>query len=188
MKRTMLALAAAATLVLGACGGDDGGDGSSSTTAAASGASTSEAESSATTAESTTATSATSAAVGSTASSTGGAAAATPLALSEWKVDAPATYTAGPVTFDVSNRGQAPHELLVIKGTYGSLPQSDIGAVLEEQLDAGAVLGETERLEPGSTAELTVDFAAGNYTLLCNIAVGPNSHAGKGQVLDVTVT
>lgn len=110
------------------------------------------------------------------------------VSLVEWAVEAPAEYTAGSTTFQVSNGGSFPHELVVIAGDgYESLPLAANGAVLEDELAPDAILGRTARLSPGDSEQLTVDLPPGNYVLLCNIAVGPNSHAGQGQWLDVTV-
>lgn len=201
MNRTMIALLAATGLLLGACGGDDGSsDDSTGTTAAAAAETTdssaaSAAESS-TTESSTTEAATASTAAATTAASTGAttatsaATAAGPVAvtLKEWSLAAPATLQAGSVTFDVANGGEFPHEFAVMKGTYETLAKTDIGAVIETELPAGTVIDRTDRIESGSNATLTVDLAAGQYVLLCNIAVGPNSHAGKGQVLNITVS
>lgn len=177
MTRHLLALAAAAGLVLGACGGDGSDDVAATTTTSAAAAAA-------------TVTSAAAATVTTAPAGTNPAAAASAGAavqLDEWAVNAPATYTAGPVTFDVTNGGETSHELLVVKGTYESLPRSNTGAVLEDQLPAGTIIGEVARMEPGATATVDVQLSAGPYVLLCNISIGPNSHAGKGQFLDVTV-
>ena len=97
-------------------------------------------------------------------------------------------YAAGSITFNVANDGEFPHEFVVIAADgYETLPLADNGAVIEEELADGALIDRTERFESGQGGSLTVDLAPGNYVLLCNIAVGPNSHAGAGQTLDVTV-
>ncbi len=88
------------------------------------------------------------------------------VALSEWAITAtPATAAAGKVTFDVTNTGKLPHEMVVIKtdkaaGALGS------GARVPE---AGSV-GETGDLAPGKSASKTFKLKAGNYVLICNIA------------------
>ena len=58
----------------------------------------------------------------------------------------------------------------------------------EDELPTGALLGRTQRIGGGSTAELTVSLAPGNYVLLCNLGGGANSHVGRGQRLDITVS
>lgn len=107
----------------------------------------------------------------------------------EWSIDAPTDYTAGDVTFNVTNNGSFPHEFVVIQGDgYESLPLADGGAVIEDDLPAGALLDRIPRMGGGDTAELTVTLEAGNYVLLCNLGSGSNSHAGQGQFLDITVS
>ena len=111
------------------------------------------------------------------------------MSLIEWGIDAPTEYAAGDVTFTATNNGSFPHELVVIQGEgYESLPLAEGGAVIEEELPTGALLGRTARMGGGSTDELTVTLAPGNYVLLCNIGDGGNSHAGRGQRLDITVS
>lgn len=125
---------------------------------------------------------------GGTAVTAGAGPSQTTVSLKEWSVTpGSTTLKAGPVTFNVANDGEQTHEFVVIKGTYETLPQSSIGAVLEDQLPAGAVIGRIDGLRSGDHGVLSTDLAAGNYALLCNIAVGPNSHAGKGQRLNITV-
>lgn len=109
--------------------------------------------------------------------------------LVEWAIEAPTEYAAGEVTFVATNNGNFPHELVVIQGEgYESLPLAEGGAVNEDELPTGALLGRTERIGGGSTTELTVTLAPGNYVLVCNLGGGDNSHAGRGQRLDITVS
>jgi hypothetical protein len=114
---------------------------------------------------------------------------AVPVTLDEWFVEAPTELAAGEVTFQIQNDGSFPHEFVVIAGEgYESLPLADNGAVLEDELPGGAIVDRTDRIDGGLPGELTVDLPAGSYVLLCNIVVGPTSHAGRGQHLDVTVS
>jgi hypothetical protein len=109
--------------------------------------------------------------------------------LKEWSIEAPATIKAGAVEFLVKNAGTANHELDIIKGdSYAALPKSDSGAVLEDKLPAGALVPVVGRFAANTSATGTVTLSPGKYVLVCNIAFGANSHAGKGQRLDVTVT
>lgn len=111
------------------------------------------------------------------------------VALSEWEVDAPDAYAAGEITFNASNGGNFPHEFVVIAGAgYESLPRTEVGAVIEDDLPTGALIGRTGRIGGGSSESLTVTLAPGNYVLLCNLGGGNNSHAGQGQRLDITVS
>lgn len=109
--------------------------------------------------------------------------------LSEWMIDAPTDYVAGEITFTAVNDGGFPHEFVVIEGeSYESLPLAEGGAVLEDELPTGALIGRTAKLPGGSSEDLTVDLPAGTYVLVCNLGGGDNSHAGQGQRLNITVS
>lgn len=123
--------------------------------------------------------------------STEGAADVDAIAVSmvEWEIDAPTEYAAGDVTFTATNNGNFPHEFVVIAGDgYESLPLADGGAVIEDELPPNALLGRTDRVSGGESADLAVTLEPGNYVLLCNLGGGSNSHAGRGQTLDITVS
>ena len=108
--------------------------------------------------------------------------------LKEWSLEGSATLPAGPTEIAITNAGNFAHEFVVIKDTtYEDAPKNDLGTVLEDELPAGAVLGEVEKIEKGTSAKLAIDLAPGKYLFVCNIEFGPNSHAGKGQRLNVTV-
>lgn len=108
--------------------------------------------------------------------------------LKEWSIDGPAQLTAGKINLSVVNApGNSQHELKVIKGTFAELPKAANGAVDEAQLPAGAILGKVDRFAGGETKTTSLDLPAGKYLFVCNIGFGPNSHAARGQVLDVTV-
>ncbi len=80
-----------------------------------------------------------------------------------------ASAPAGMVTFNVSSDGAIFHNLRIIATDLppDGLPADDATfSVDESQLD---VVGSTADLDPGDTEELTVDLAAGNYVLICNI-------------------
>jgi len=109
--------------------------------------------------------------------------------LVEWAIEAPTEFAAGEVTFTATNNGNFPHELVVIQGeSYESLPLTEGGAVIEDDLPTGALLGRTVRIGTGSTDELTVALAPGNYVLVCNLGGDATSHAGRGQRLEITVS
>jgi len=109
--------------------------------------------------------------------------------LVEWAIEAPVEYAAGEVTFTATNNGSFPHELVVIQGeSYESLPLAEGGAVIEDDLPTGALLGRTARIGGGSSEELTVALAPGNYVLVCNLGGGAQNHAGRGQRLDIKVS
>ena len=109
--------------------------------------------------------------------------------LVEWAIEAPTEYAAGDVTFTATNNGNFPHEFVVIQAeSYESLPLEEGGAIIEDELPTGALIGRTSRIGGGSSEDLTVPLAPGNYVLVCNLGGGPNSHAGRGQRLDITVS
>lgn len=113
--------------------------------------------------------------------------------LDEWSVAAmPETVTAGTVDMTASNVGQAPHELVIVRGTAEELPVDEDGAVDEDALGDDAVVAEIEGLRSGTEGAATIDLEAGDYTLLCNLVHidGPitESHYKFGMVDDFTVT
>ncbi len=107
--------------------------------------------------------------------------------LAEWSIVTAGAVPAGAVDFTVTNSGDFPHELVIFSGTsYADLPQKASGAI-DDAAAGAALVGETERLDPGTTATLSVELAAGHYVFICNIEGGGGSHAGRGQILEVDV-
>ena len=91
--------------------------------------------------------------------------------LAEWHVSAdPIFVSPGEITFNTSNEGGLPHELVVLRTDIGagSLPVSDAKVDLAA---AGEVIGEieTDMLPAGGSASATFNLPAGNYVLLCNV-------------------
>jgi uncharacterized cupredoxin-like copper-binding protein len=89
--------------------------------------------------------------------------------LREWAVDAePTSVTSGEVTFEVSNNGEDPHELVVARSDLApdALPTDDDGAVPEDEVD---IVDEVEELAPGTDGELTIELEPGSYVLFCNL-------------------
>ncbi len=184
--RQALSILFALTLVLAACGSDDAdaGDDTSTTVAVVTTEPTVE-ETTTSAAPATTA--ATTEVAGDTTTTEAAVGGLVAVELSEWEVDTTTELTAGSVGFDISNTGSFGHEFAVAKGdSYETLPLLESGAVDEAALGAD-LLGKTEIIAAGDTAEATFDLEPGNYVLFCNIAVGPNSHAALGQTLSVTV-
>lgn len=73
--------------------------------------------------------------------------------------------TGDTITFRVTNEGELDHELQVLT-------------------DANRRLGQTERIEPGATDEVTVTFEeAGVYQVICDI----DDHFTRGQRAQFTV-
>jgi uncharacterized cupredoxin-like copper-binding protein len=101
------------------------------------------------------------------------------VALNEWKVVPDATvHKAGKVTFDVTNDGKSPHEMVVIKTDKGA---GDLGSGARVS-EAGSA-GEAGDIAPGKAKSVTLDLKPGHYALICNIA----GHYTAGMYADFTV-
>ena len=138
----MLAVAAIAFV---ACSGDGDGDGDSAAAASA-------------------ATQAPAATQAAAAAATGNVG----VRLTEWGLEpAQTSIAAGEVTFDVSNAGGVPHELVVIRSDAGptALPVA-AGAADESGLD---VVGRSDMIQGGGSEAVTFTLTAGSYVLICNI-------------------
>lgn len=105
--------------------------------------------------------------------------------LGEWDVT-PNRFSvaAGDVTFNVSNGGGLPHELVVLKTDLAA----DGLVVADAQVDegaSGAVIGkiESQELPAGGSASATFNLAAGSYVLFCNIP----AHYEQGMSVAFTV-
>jgi uncharacterized cupredoxin-like copper-binding protein len=108
------------------------------------------------------------------------------VALSEWKVDVPATMRAGQVTFDVTNAGAAVHELLVFRSTLtpAQYPRESSGAIAEDGAGITKV-SDGDNLDPGKSQSRTVDLTVpGTYLFVCNLP----AHFQQGMFTVVTVT
>lgn len=98
----------------------------------------------------------------------------TKVALREWAVTpAPATATAGTITFVVKNSGKAKHEFVVIKTDLapGKLP------VKKGRASEKGAKGEIGDLPAGKTKRLTLVLPKGKYVLICNLT----GHYQAGQ-------
>lgn len=114
--------------------------------------------------------------------------------LSEWIVEpAPADSAAGEIEFVGDNVGAETHELVVIRAdSADGLPTDDDGAVVEDDLEAGALIGEIEDVLTKTSKSVTLELEAGNYVLLCNITEEETdgtieSHFEKGMHAEFTV-
>lgn len=90
----------------------------------------------------------------------GGAAGATSVGMTEYEFDPSDLSVSQGDSLEVSNDGQLPHNLTV------------------EGEDVA-----TDDVDPGSSEELTVDLAPGNYDFLCTIG----DHAAQGMTGTITV-
>lgn len=102
------------------------------------------------------------------------------------KIEGPTALKAGAngITVKVSG-GQ--HELKILKGNVASQPRKANNAVDESKLAAGAMVFKSNVSGTGPGCTGLVTLPAGAYTFVCNVEQGPNSHAGGGQIIDVTV-
>jgi len=106
-------------------------------------------------------------------------------------IPASASAPAGDVTFNVTNEGpDDTHEFVVFKTDLApdALPTNEDGSVDEEGEGIEAI-DEIEDIEVGDTQSLTVDLAAGNYVLICNIYEEDEqeSHYQEGMRVAFTV-
>jgi ABC-type glycerol-3-phosphate transport system substrate-binding protein len=185
MKRTAIALAALG-LLLGACSDSDSDDTADAATTQAPTTAAAATEAPTTAAPTTEAptTEAPTTAAPTTEAATG---ASVDVEMVEWAVNAPTEIASGSTNFSVSNGGENTHEFVIVRGeSYDTLPKLDNGAVDEDALGAD-VVGRTDKIPSGGSADMAFDLEPGSYVFLCNIQFGPNSHAAAGQVLSVTV-
>jgi uncharacterized cupredoxin-like copper-binding protein len=123
-----------------------------------------------------------------------GAGGAIAVTLQEFAViTSPAQAPAGEVTFDVTNEGPDDvHEFVVFATDLApdALPTIEDGSV-DEEGEGIELQGEIEDLAVGDTQSLTLDLAAGNYALICNIVEEEDgeleSHYQEGMRVAFTV-
>jgi caa(3)-type oxidase subunit IV len=95
----------------------------------------------------------------------------------------PDTIPAGTITFHVINQAtDIPHQLTVIRTDVAAaqLPVDSQDDPLMNQLD---VVGQTDNIAPGQSADLTVNLSAGHYVLICAL----HGHYHAGMYADFTV-
>ncbi len=96
------------------------------------------------------------------------------------------TVPAGKVTFELTNKGQIAHEMVILKT---DLPATalPLKAGNPSELDedaAGQSPGEVEDVQPGKTETLTLDLTPGRYLMVCNLA----AHYKAGMVTEFHVS
>jgi hypothetical protein len=113
--------------------------------------------------------------------------------LSEFIVEPdPTTEDAGEIEFVGDNQGGETHELVVVRAeSADELPTDDDGAVDEAQLEEGALIGEIEDIEAGSSKSVSLDLESGSYVLFCNVTEEEDgeiqSHFAEGMHADFQV-
>ena len=101
---------------------------------------------------------------------------------------------AGLIGFKAENVGAEEHEVVIVKGDNSeSLPTHADGALDEDKLPEGALIGEIEGFPSGQVCSGTFKLAAAKYVLLCNIVeTEPNgekeAHFAEGMHTPFTVT
>lgn len=118
----------------------------------------------------------------------GGDSSTVDVSLSEWLVNPdPTKIDAGEIEFVGDNVGGETHEMVVVAAKNAdALPTDADGAVDEEQLPKGALIGEIEDIEAQSSKKVKLDLKAGTYVLFCNVTEKQDSgeiesHFAKGM-------
>jgi uncharacterized cupredoxin-like copper-binding protein len=100
--------------------------------------------------------------------------------LSEFKVSpSPKNVSAGKVTFNVKNKGDMEHELVIIKTSKSA---SKLPVANKRASETGKI-GEIEDVAAGKSKKHTFNLKKGHYVLLCNIP----GHYQAGMRADFTV-
>ena len=111
------------------------------------------------------------------------------VALTQWAVTPTAsTILAGSVTFNVTNRGNIPHEFVVLRTDTpaGAIKiasfENESDRIDEEHAQTN--VGETGDLEPDASKALSISLTPGHYVFVCNLP----SHFRLGMHFDFTVS
>ncbi len=95
------------------------------------------------------------------------------------------TVPAGKVTFEATNDSKdIIHEMLVAPVPEGATELPYIADENRVDEEAANYVGEVSELDPGKSGALTVDLAAGNYIVFCNVP----GHFVSGMWTLLTVT
>jgi hypothetical protein len=90
------------------------------------------------------------------------------------------TYEAGPVSFDLSNKGKELHELIVLKKNDGTTETFDqLLKLPEEQAREKTTMVASAFAEPGGTDYAVVELEPGAYLAVCFIPVGFTPEAAQ---------
>ena len=85
---------------------------------------------------------------------------------------APGKVKAGSVTFVVTNKGKAPHEMVVVPLPAG---KAKVPTLQNGRANEKGALGEAPEMGGGKTKTITLKLKKGRYSLLCNV---PGHYAG----------
>jgi len=89
----------------------------------------------------------------------------------EWGFWQPGTFTSGTHTIQVTNSGQQPHELRLIRLAPGA-SVDDYLAALDSDVEGalpGTPMGRIPPIDSGKQSILTAGFTSGNYALVCSM-------------------
>lgn len=103
--------------------------------------------------------------------------------LQEWslQVEQKALF-AGQVAFLVTNAGQEPHELLVLRTDLPAVGLPVHGGQVGRG-DGWKVVGEVDAVQPGRSAAAVFDLSRGHYVLICDLA----GHYERGMHAEIVV-
>ena len=97
------------------------------------------------------------------------------ITVKEWKVLLDkAEVSAGDLVVTVNNQGEEIHELVIIrlidsKTLIEELPVNKHGAIDEEKMEFGTIVGEIEDLEPHKVSTSRFKLQPGRYAIVCNM-------------------
>jgi uncharacterized cupredoxin-like copper-binding protein len=106
--------------------------------------------------------------------------------LSDYHIAGPTSLPAGKYEFVLTNKGRAPHELVMFqtKDQANALPLRKNGSVDEESDALTSALDSGSSLDPGETRILFADLTTpGHYVMVCNLPL--HYHLGMSLDLDV---
>jgi uncharacterized cupredoxin-like copper-binding protein len=120
------------------------------------------------------------------------------VSISDGEIDAPTTFDAGELTFDVTNTGKQKHEFTVYKPKGNTtIVEADryFSALFEGDGDPGKPPGELVAnvfdFDPDETVHLTAELEPGTYILACTYeddATGEDHTSVEGEHVTVEVT
>ena len=87
----------------------------------------------------------------------------------EWGFWQPGTFTSGTHTIQVTNSGQQPHELRLIKLAPGASVDDYLAALDSGVEGPGTPMGRIPPIDSGKQSVLTAGFTPGNYALVCSM-------------------
>jgi len=106
------------------------------------------------------------------------------ISLSEWKVVVAGTIKSGKTNVMITNKGTAPHELLVFKSDLDpSAYPVDAAGDIQEKGTGVTLVSDGDNIDPAGSQARTIDLVPGKYLFVCNIP----GHFKQGMFTVVTV-